>query len=354
MKCEEAAEFVSALCDGQTIPPEAAQHIGACQACHAQLKDYVEMGAELRRVASLESVEEVRALAWDKTRKSIPNWWQKGWETVRIPRFAFALLIVAVVALGSGLTIVKVRAHEQGKVLMLAAKTASGHTFRHAFDIEDKASGRQDNAEMRPDGGIELYGFRFISRDGDRIQLGVRAKIGGTSDEVDKLPETSYWFHPGEQLEVKVEGSEPMVVTGELLDHMPPSFAVSGEQLDPNPGELRFAAPLLLRGNNVVQDFGFMTVSGTGKDGGIELCVPHGGRYEFSLSRLEGASEGKVNEGRISFELNGQPYQLLAGAPVARAERIWVLHVPNEGDGNCSGSGWGPMSQYLPKAPPKN
>src|SRR5437773_11907348 len=32
MKCEEAAEFASRLCDGQVIPREMAEHIGTCEA----------------------------------------------------------------------------------------------------------------------------------------------------------------------------------------------------------------------------------------------------------------------------------------------------------------------------------
>jgi signal transduction histidine kinase len=65
MKCEEAAEFVSALCDAVSIPPEAAEHIGTCETCQARLKEYGEIGMALRRVASLESPEEVRARSWE-------------------------------------------------------------------------------------------------------------------------------------------------------------------------------------------------------------------------------------------------------------------------------------------------
>src|SRR5580693_3036944 len=73
MKCEEAAKFVSALYDGATVPPVAAEHIGACETCRRRLKEYAEIDAELRRVASaefsrvasLESPEEVRARTWE-------------------------------------------------------------------------------------------------------------------------------------------------------------------------------------------------------------------------------------------------------------------------------------------------
>lgn len=354
LTCEEASEFVSALCDGEQIPPAAAAHIGVCTACRACLREYAEMGAELRRLASLETVEESRVPRWQKAKRTAPNWWQKGWETMRIPRFAFALLVAALVALGSSLTIVKVRAHEHGNVLMLTARTASGHTTRFAFDMEDKASAPFKGGDI-VNGAPVLYGVRFISRDGDRIQLAVRAgsDIGSSTNDVDKQPETLYWFQPGKKLQINVDGSEPMLITGELLDHMPPTLAQMGAQLDPDPGALRFAAPLLLRGKEVLNDFAFITVAGTGKNGGVQLCVPHDGRYEFSLSQLEGASEGQIDESRISFQLNDQNYKLLAGAPVARAGRIWVLHLPNETDKDCA-NGWVPMSQYLPKAPLQN
>lgn len=52
-------------------------------------------------------------------------------------------------------------------------------------------------------------------------------------------------------------------------------------------------------------------------------------------------------------ELNRQNYKLLAGAPVAREERIWVLRLPIETDKDCF-NGYVPMSHYLPKAPLQN
>ena len=47
LHCEDAAEYVSALADGETIPSSFAQHIGACTACQARLHHYLAMGAEL-------------------------------------------------------------------------------------------------------------------------------------------------------------------------------------------------------------------------------------------------------------------------------------------------------------------
>jgi len=325
-----------------------------------RLKEYVEMGAELRRIASLESVGEVRAPAWDKTGRTTQNWWQKGWETMRIPRFAFALLVVAVLVLGSSLTIVKVRAHEQGRVLILTAKPPDGTTLRCALSLEDKNYG--SCAYTFP--GQSIYKFRVISTDGARVQLSVGAKVSSAHpgpgsyttsvDEISKVPEALYWFGPGEKLKIDIPGSGTMLVVGEVLDRMPVS--------------LRFDGPVLLRGKEVLADFGNMSALSTEEGYGIELYAPHDGRYEISLSPLEGAVEGQIEGTRVSFELNGQPYEFVTGGPVAPGapappgQRIWILHLPND---KPSYTAWDEadehgfiavvdMTQYLPKTPPKN
>jgi hypothetical protein len=358
MNCGEAAESVSALSDGETISREVAKHIGECARCRARLLEYAEMGAELCRLSSLQSAEEEKAPRWQKTQSATPNWWRKRSSTVRIPTSAFALMLLAIIALASSLTIVKVRAHSQGTVLMLTGETASGRTVRCALSFEDEKLNSCASEEIVT-GVRELYGFRIISRDGDRIELGVRAKRGSdvpsSVNDVDQLPETRYWFQPGEKLHVDVQGSRPMVVSGELLDHLPPLLAVSGEQLDPGPGELRFVDPALLRGKEVLHDFQGVTVSGAAKGGGIELYAPHDGRYEISLSPLRGAAEGRVNGSRISFELNGWPYEVLTGAPVARPGRVWILRLPNDesasADDDRGFAAYVPMTQYLAKVP---
>jgi hypothetical protein len=366
MKCEEATEFVSALCDGGMIPQAAAEHIGDCASCRTRLIDYAEMGAELRRVASLEPAPEARERNWKKAVRAAPNWWQKGWETMRIPRFAFAILLAAAVVLGSGLVMVRARARTQGPVLMLTAKSATGQTVRCALSLKDEKADSCGSLRLVK-GGAELFGFRAISDQRDRIEIGVRARFlprnagpgSFSSDQIDGVPETTYWLQVGEKLEAKVEGSDPMIITGELLDHMPTSLSVGGdEQLDPNPGEVRFVAPVFVRGEEVVSDFDGMTVKSTEKDHGIVLHVPHDGRYLVSLSPLEGAVEGQIKESRVTFELNGQAYEFLTGAPIAQGNRIWILHLPNQEAPDKSDEhefvSSESMIQYMAKAPAKN
>src|SRR5215469_6179975 len=162
MKCEEAAEFLSRLCDGQAIPRAVAEHIRACDVCRARLNVYLGIGAELRRVASLESKGEVRAGDWERAERARPSWWSKGWESMRIPRFVFALLLMAVVALGSSLVIVKAHARNQGTVLMLTAKPPSEGAIHCALSVADLKL-----AACESFGPQHSLGFRIISVNGD-------------------------------------------------------------------------------------------------------------------------------------------------------------------------------------------
>jgi hypothetical protein len=325
MKCEEAAEFVSALCDGETIPRAAAEHVGECEVCHARLKEYAEIGAEMRRVASLEPMEQARVRAWEERESVGSTWWWKGWETMRIPKFVFALLLVAIVALGSSLVMVKARAHTQGAVLMFTVKTADGKTVSCALSLGDKNF--QHCKWMTLD---HIYGLRVVANDGDRVELGVQVGLTADADialdNIASLPEKQYWFRPGENLKIDVPGTGPMVLTGELMDHMPALVANDpSEQMDPKPDELRFVSPVLLRGKEVVFDFQGASAITDKKQSEVELYAPGDGLFHISLLPLEGAVEGRITMSRVSFDLNGESYMFLLAAPVARGERIWIL-----------------------------
>ncbi|HTS11452.1 MAG TPA: hypothetical protein VMH00_04985 [Candidatus Limnocylindrales bacterium] len=343
MRCEEAAEFVSALCDGETIPREAAEHVGECNACRARLSEYAEMGMELRRVASLEGTGGEASMRgrWETDQRVLPNWWQKGWETMRIPRFAVALLVVMVVVLGSSLVIVKARARSGGTALILTAQTTDDGTIHCTISLQDEKF--ESCTIVTANHG---YGFRVISATNDRIELGVRigsaadlrtpGEAGLSSANMDKLVEKPYVLQPGEKLEIPVAGAGDMVVSGELMDHMPTWIASDpGEQMDPKAGELRVLSPVLLRGKEVVVDLGGSGALASGTNRVVEFYAPGDGIYFLSLSPIEGAVQGRIDMSRISFELNGEAYTLVAGAPIARGHDIWVLHKPSERGGHA-------------------
>jgi exosortase D (VPLPA-CTERM-specific) len=84
LRCEEAGEFVCALCDGESIPPAAAEHVGTCETCQSRLKDYGAIGTELRRVASLEPSAEARARTWETRQRVTSSWWERGWALMAL------------------------------------------------------------------------------------------------------------------------------------------------------------------------------------------------------------------------------------------------------------------------------
>lgn len=334
MNCNEAAEFVSALCDGETVSPAAAEHIGTCPACRVHLQEYLAMGAELRRAASLEPENEITVRSWSPHQRPKTTWWTKGWETMRIPRFAFALLLITIVALGSGLVVVRVRAHTEGTVLMLTVESPHGPALRCALSLVDKKRGTC--AQLSPP--QYLLGIEVLSHTDDQVELGIReqfnpAPVGAGSytaglEDLQKIPQKSYWFHPGQKLQIDDSGAGPIVLTGELTDHIPP-FAWSPDvQMDPEANELRVTSPLLLRGEKVV--FDSEGASSVQKDRSVvQMYWPGQGLWVLSLHPLEGAVEGKVSLSRVKFEIDGEAYTFMMAAPITRADHVWILHDPN-------------------------
>lgn len=97
VQCDKAAEFVSSLYDGESIPPEAAEHVGTCETCQARLKEYGQIGMALRGVARLESPAEARARTWEGRQTNRSSWWEKGW-TLLAPLPLVAWLYAAILA----------------------------------------------------------------------------------------------------------------------------------------------------------------------------------------------------------------------------------------------------------------
>ena len=97
MTCIEAEPHISAVCDGEPIPAEAAEHISTCAFCRATLGEYAQIGTELRVTAAMES-ETLPPLELPQRRRAFDFLCHR----VPVPRFALAALIVATVAAGAG------------------------------------------------------------------------------------------------------------------------------------------------------------------------------------------------------------------------------------------------------------
>jgi hypothetical protein len=334
MNCNDAAEFVSALCDGETIPAPAAEHIGGCSVCRARLQQYLAVGAEMRRTASLEPEDQVRAGQWASRSRTASGLWTKGWESMRIPRFAFALLLILVVVLGSSLVVVRAKARTEGAVLHLTSTLPDGQSVQCFLSLTDKKW--STCARLSPP--RYLLSVNLLSRDADRIELGIRQRFNSgpfgpeayspTLDDLQRLPQKAYWFRPGEELKIDIPGTGSLVLQGELTDHIP-AFAYAGDvTMDPEANQLRVTSPVLVRGKQVV--FDFEGANSIAKDVElVQIYSPGQGLWVLSLLPFKGAVEADVDLSRVKFEMNGEPYTFLMAAPVCRNSHIWVWHDPN-------------------------
>ncbi len=257
---------------------------------------------------------------------------------MKIPKFAFALLILAVVVLASSLTVIGVAAHSSGKVLVLNVEL-SGRDHPAVFDTTRKGPQRW-TIIGRMNHRLAGFQFELLARSGDRVELGFRSKANPLSaddhgmglDEVRSQPESRYWFEPGQTLQIEMPGVGPLTVTGEWMDHTPVFYhnpALMGETMDPDAGELRLVSPLLLRNKREIAEVSDTTAKATAPNDAIQVYIPTQGRYLLSLEPMKGAVDANVRLNRITFELNGQENVFVSGAPVARAHTVWVLYEPD-------------------------
>jgi hypothetical protein len=344
MNCEQVGEYISALCDGKRIPRDAAEHIGGCKACREQLNEYAAIGAELRRLASLDEVASLAHADWRQSVNKI-GWWQKGLTTMRIPKLAFGAMLIAIVALSGGVVLVRARAGSaDGRFLELKYKIApSGLTHSGKVDIciiTVDGSQKANTCDFVDHGreGLLLMNTRLTGKVGDRAQLRIRAKyVPGDGDtEVNytealfkDIPEKVLSLEPGENQEFEVAGLGKVEVEGEYLDHIPPLVYRPQETLDPNPKEFRIVAPVLVRDNQVIANADGSSIETGSPDATLMLYIPGEGRYLVSAVPFEGSVEGSVHLGKIAFSLEGHDYLLLSSMPITVSEHVWVKHEPS-------------------------
>lgn len=340
MNCEFVEAHISALYDGQRIPHLAAEHIGTCHRCRLELNEYAAIGAELRRLASLEEAVPVAPLALGLEPVKKIAWWRSGLTTMRIPKLAFGVMLIAIIALSSGLVMVGARAGAAvGRFLELKYNLLS---VGEAGICVMRADGSQkDNlCDFVHHGreGLFLMNTRVVASSGGRPRIGIRAKyiLGAGETEINytealfkDVPEKVLSVEPGQKQQIEVGDLGTVEVEGEYLDHVPPLVSLPQETLDPNPKEFRIVAPVLVRDNKIIAHSDGESVERGAPDATLMLYVPGQGRYLMSAVPFEGAVEGSVHLGQIAFTLDGHDYLLLTSMPITVSEHVWVKHEPD-------------------------
>jgi len=336
MNCEKAAEFVSALCDGERIPREAAEHLGTCGECVVRLNDYVLMGVELKRMAVATAPQSVREVSWgpqERPRSSRGQIWR---GSMRIPRFAFGAMLISIVMLVAGIALT--RAQTRQLWFQFEVRERRGSVAEVGLMSAEPKGQVPDPGPViinsEPEGTLTFIVRVLESRNGSE-KLGVRALWVTRDSELTDLDkktqsslETEYWIVPGQKLNVPVKGYGQIEITGRLLDKLPDDRNPKEMRLYPKEGEFRLISPqVLLVDGRVVSKGGGNGYNDT-KGTFFAYYAPHDGFYIFAFSEFTGATEGSIEGNQIEFTLDGRIYNLIACAPIVEPgiTRIWVRH----------------------------
>src|SRR5690348_10398461 len=104
MDCATAGPFVSLLCDGMTVPDDAARHIAGCSNCQSMLRDWTESAARLRVLAAADRTAPLPPLVLDRATSAAPKraFWRAWMSPMRIPRLAAAVTTFALILSWAG------------------------------------------------------------------------------------------------------------------------------------------------------------------------------------------------------------------------------------------------------------
>ena len=332
MKCDESGEYLSALCDGEQIPREAAEHIGKCVACRERMHEYLEIGAELRREASLQIASEVAVHPWERNSCWYQKIWQKGWETMRIPRVAFAAIVVVLLAMSFGVAHRRVRAHASGSMLLINLEITGheGSTFRCILKETDSNKPGCVFSTMQQGKPVAME-VDYQGKDGDGVRLAIRSlsqipnsMTGDFETLREKMQSQTVEyvsFQPGEAKTLHLAAISALVeLHGEWTNYIP-AHLDDKELLSPKEGLLRIYIPLLIRDHKLLNDFGDVVATTNGR---IELYGKQRGHLIISLQPKDEFIEAQAENSRITFKTDGHEYELVAGAPMTQATTVWV------------------------------
>jgi hypothetical protein len=336
MNCERAAEFVSALCDGERIPREAAEHLGACEECKARLNDYVLMSVELKRMAIAAASQSVREVFWGPQERTKSSWWQMWRGSMRIPRYAFGAMLVSIVMLVAGIALTRAQARELW--FQFEVRERTGATAETGLMSAEPKGQIPDPGPViissEPEGTLTFIVRVLEARNGSE-KLGVRAlwfpqysNLTDLEKRIQSSLETEYWIIPGQKLSVPVKDYGQIEITGRLLDKLPDDRNPKEMRLYPKEGEFRLTSPQVLLVDGRVVSKGGGDGSRYTKDNYFAYYAPHDGFYIFAFSEFAGATEGSIRGNQIEYTLDGRIYNLIASAPIVEPgiTKIWVRH----------------------------
>lgn len=348
MTCIEAEPHVSAVCDGETIPAEAAEHIGACAACRTILAEYAQMGTELRVAAAMDS-KPLPSLLLPVRRRAFDFLWRR----VPVPRFALAVMVAGVFAVAASVPLLRAQPRplwfQFGYSLEAKKPISSYQVAKAGFD--------QTLSSMTWVGGALVSTVLRIKVErvsNDDVVVRCRAVPGkmeasgdggrrfafngGVPGGVALNDASPVHYKPGGQLRIPIEGGGTIYLQGEISEQQPKiAFSVP---LEPPSNQLVMRGPVLISEGKVLADMKGGTATALPGDA-VTIAAGENGTFLFALKPFPGSFQGEMEWGQMSFTIDGRAFHLVAAAPLSSGVQprpVWVRHDANREKGESIGT----------------
>lgn len=339
--CRTMAASISALHDGERILPEEAQHIAECAECSRRLREYSEMGAELR-LLSARTVPSIATLSGLPSQSDLTA--RRGWRwpalltgrTV-IPRAVAAAAAFVIIALSISFAVFVVHAQVEGPWVQLSFTVTPDRAngARGMTGIVQSTGTPRGAFVIR--GATEAVAFTLrtveVREATAHVEVGVRGfstpiNVRTAKELVKQIPPKDYWLIPGQTIQIPVEGIGLLSVNSRI------SEARSALEVWNDPpvadDQLRLDRPVVLRGKEVILEGAGGTVSATvGQHGALTYYVPGEGRLLIALEPFENAIEGVADGSVMQFQESGVNYRIFSRQAITGGDqprRIWIRH----------------------------
>lgn len=331
MNCLEAETYISALCDAESVPPAAAQHIAGCSNCLKILDNYSTMGAKLRVAAALEERDLPSLILQPPFRR-----FHFLLARVSVPRFALAGLLASVVLASVATSLVLA----QSKPLWFQFAYGFGQNPQN-YNVAQKGYDQSGSLMGKVNGTLVSARTRIQmeSISADDVVLRVRAVVAGlepmaggfkvrsAAESISMSKIQTVHYRPGQSLAIPVEGGGTIFLKGEVLDHQPQ--IAFGSPLKPASTELDIRWPVLTSGDRIIGEMRGASSLVNTPDSVITFGCGLEGVFIFALTPFPGSVKAEANWGEIMFKTEGKSYRLLTAAPTTGGDQpqtVWVRH----------------------------
>jgi hypothetical protein len=329
MNCQNAQELISVLYDGEPVPTEFADHVETCQTCRENLRAYSEIGAELRLLASRSSSSPVLPPSVLYQGRSRGLLFSSFMDRIPVPKFAVAAAAGVLLVMTVGL--MRVHAQQSNPLWFQFTLTEKGK--KADFTPQNLAQAGYDDYVA---GGTYMHQFgthvRVSSVQADQVTISLRSRLYQVTNaddmhlkaDLENFSGGTLAYHPGESLEIPVEGGGTLVLEGKIFDHKP-RFMIFGIPLEPSSDQLIVTSPVLISGNKVLANMKGANTLHDGQDSVVVLYAPGTGLLKVALQPFPGAVQAMASWGNLDFKLGGQNYTLLTASQICGGDQPRTL-----------------------------